>query len=181
VDVATGDLAPLISLTDALVAYQSIYPEAGMQAIDMIGPVSWSPDGSRLLFWTGAPFNYAGQVWAFWLDLDSGDIHPVLLPETDLDRGDLRGIWPMQAVWSPDGSSLLVVARLNFGISVDEIHMLTDSDETPFTALYLIDVASGEYALLGHLPHGTGQLFFASWGPDNDVFAGGFYLKLAQN
>lgn len=180
-DVATGDLAPLVSLTDALVAYQSIYPGADTQAIDMIGPVSWSPDGSRLLFWTGAPFQATGQVWACWLDLDSGDIHPVPLPETELDQGNRRGIWPMQAVWSPDGSSLLVVARLNFGISMDETHMLIDSDEPPFTALYLIDVASGDYTLLGHLPHGTGQLFYASWGPDNDVFAGGFYLKLAQD
>jgi hypothetical protein len=42
-------------------------------------------------------------------------------------------------------------------------------------------VETSAATLLGHLPQGPVQMFYAQWGPENDVFAGGFSLKLVPN
>jgi Tol biopolymer transport system component len=141
-----------------------------------VAPLSWSPDGSRLLFWAGDAGAYAGVMWCFWIDLDSRAVKPLPLPQ-----GDPRATHPMQAVWSPDGSAILVAARL-LATLPDEAPNPLDPGSTDDTsvALRLIDPSSGESILLGHLPYIPSLPFTAVWGPDGDVLIDGYHLKMAR-
>jgi hypothetical protein len=178
VDVESGEMTHLVSVAEAVAAIQTVYP--GYEQILAAAPVRWSPDGTRLLFWAGDAGSRIAKIWAFWVELDTGDIRAVPLPETLHDTEELRTIWPMQAAWSPDGQTLLVAARVLAMPDANELVPLVESDEPMWTAIYLVDVESRGYALLGHLPRDIAPLFDAAWGPDNDVIAGGFYLKLSR-
>jgi hypothetical protein len=130
------------------------------------------------LFWAGEAGAYAGVIWCFWIDLDSRVIKPVPLP---LPQDNPRLTYPMQAAWSPDGSAILIAARLLANLP-DETPTPLDPNNTGDTSvsLRLIDPASGESTLLGHLPFIPTQPFTAVWGPNGDVLIDGYHLKMAR-
>jgi hypothetical protein len=88
--------------------------------------------------------------------------------------------WPAHAVWSPDGSQLLVTVRIETPPDPGDAAPLVETDKALATALYLIDVPSGERTLLGHLPLDVAPAYSAAWGPDGDVIAGGYSFKLVR-
>jgi Tol biopolymer transport system component len=178
VDVASGTWAQLITVDAAQAAVQTIYADTG--DVLVTAPLRWSPDGSRLLFWAGDPGRFVGSLWVFWTDLDSHDITAVQLPTSPEDQPRLRMNWPAQAVWSPDGSQLLVAVRMVMPPNPAEAKPLVESGEVLTTALYLIDVPSGDRTLLGHLPREDAPAYIAAWGPDDEVIAGGYSFKLAR-
>jgi hypothetical protein len=173
VDVTTGQTEHLVTVAAAESALQSIFPEEALLAA---APVLWSPDGTRLLFWA---VDLGAVGWCFWIDLDTREIAPVLLPSHPEDQGNRRMIWSHQAAWSPDGSMLLVATR-QLSIPSDEpwMPLYSDTEEGGGMALHLVDPASGESTLLGHLPFEPAPLFRAAWGPDGDVIIAGCYLRL---
>jgi hypothetical protein len=178
VSVESGEWTHLATVETAQRAMQTVYEAPA--PIFALAPVRWSPDGSRLLFWLGDSGSYNGQVWAFWLNLDKSSITAVPLPVSPNDHPDWRINWPRQAVWSPDGSRLLVAARMEIPPAAGDAVPLVDSGEALATALYMLDVNTGESMLLGHLPQEVTPFFTAAWGPDGDVIAGGYYLRLAH-
>ena len=178
VDVASGQWTRVVTPAGALAAMQTIFP--GIDDIFAATPVRWSPDGSRLLFWAGNPSRFDSRPWVFWLDLESGYVTPIELPAHPNDPSNFRLIWPYQAVWSPDGSQLLVAARLETPPDPEEAMPLVETDEALGMALYLIDISSGDLTLLGHLPLEAAPIYVAAWGPDGDVIAGGFSFKLVH-
>ncbi len=178
VDIASGQWTRQVTPAGALAAMQTIYP--GIDDIFAATPVRWSPDGSRLLFWAGNPSAMNSRPWVFWLDLESGYVTPIELPAHPNDPSNFRLIWPYQAVWSPDGSQLLVAARLETPPEPEEAMPLVETDGALGMALYLIDISSGDLTLLGHLPLELAPIYVAAWGPDGDVIAGGFSFKLVH-
>ena len=180
-DVESAEWTPLVSLTSALVAMQTAIPAMPPEGIQMIAPVKWSPDGSRLLFWAGDSGSYAGMIWAFWLELDTGEISVVSLPTTPHDTPEQRLNWPFQAVWSPDGSYLLVAARFSLGIDPEDLVPLDPAEpESGDNGLFIVDPETGESTLLGHLPRTIYPYFTAAWAPDGSVIAGGYSFNLTH-
>jgi dipeptidyl aminopeptidase/acylaminoacyl peptidase len=178
VDVAAGTWTRIVTLDDI---HANMLPLFGNTPDTLLSaPVRWSPDGSRLLIWTDDPGPYVGLQWIFWFDLESGDITPIDLPSTDSDWPNPRMMWPTQAVWSPDSSRILIAAHLAAPQDSMGAVPLVETDEALVTALYLIDVPSGNRVLLGHLPHEAAPAFIAAWGPDGDVIAGGYSFKLVR-
>ncbi len=180
-DSSSGDATQLLTIPEAQELYQALFPG---QEILAITPISWSPDGSRLLFWAGNPGGYPSRPWCFWIDINSNEIAALPLPTHPNDVEQLRMINPHSVAWSPDGSMLLVATRefaLLPGESselIDPTAQLTDLGEK--LGIRLVDVASGESVLLGHVPLGPLPIYTAFWGPNNDVLIAGYYLKLAQ-
>jgi WD40 repeat protein len=179
VDVASDVWTRKVSLADSHNILQPLFGDTPDTIIT--APVRWSPDGSRLLFWVGDPAGLVGHPWLFWLDQESGNITPIDLPTTPLDRPNLRMIWPAQAVWSPDGSQLLVAAHMQTPPDSEEAKPLVETDEVLVTALYLFDMPSGERTLLGHLPLEIAPSYVAAWGSEGDVLAGGYSFKLVRD
>jgi dipeptidyl aminopeptidase/acylaminoacyl peptidase len=179
VDVATGETGHLVTVSGAESALQVIFPEG---SILVAAPVLWSPDGTRLLFWAGDPMSYVGGLWCFWIDLDTREITAVPLPSHPDDQENQRMIWPYQAVWSPDGGTLLVAAR-QLMLPPDEarVPLYRNIEAGEQMALYVIDPAIGESTLLGHLPFEPAPLFRAAWGPDGDAIIAGYHLRLVQD
>jgi hypothetical protein len=179
IDVNSGIWTRRVTLVDSHTLMQPLFGDTPDTIIT--APVRWSPDGSHLLFWVGDPGALVSQSWIFWLDTESGAITPVDLPATSLDMPNLRMIWPIEAVWSPDGSQLLVAAHMQMPPGSEEAMPLVETDEALVTALYLFDVPSGERTLLGHLPLEIAPSYVAAWGSDGDVIAGGYVFKLAHD
>jgi Tol biopolymer transport system component len=178
VDVATGAWTRIITLADT---HANMLPLFGDTPVTLIfAPVRWSPDGSRLLIWADDPGQYVGLQWVFWFDLDSGDLTPIVLPSTESDWPNPRTEWPTQAVWSPDGSQLLIATHLADPPDSRGAMPLVETDQELVTALYLIDVPSGTRTFLGHLPLEAAPGFFAAWGPDGYVMAGGYSFELVR-
>ncbi len=174
VDVTTGTLIQAASVTAIEAAFTTVFAEVGLASI---GPVSWSPDGARLLFWAGDLGANPVSLWAFWITLAEETITPLPLPAHPSDTGSRRGIWPLQAAWSPDGAALLVAAN---GKLPEEDLAALDPAGRPRMSIRLVDVEAGESVLLGGLPAGVSAPFFlASWGPDNHVTLNGYHLTLA--
>jgi hypothetical protein len=175
---ASGETTHLVTVAHAVAALQSVLP--GFQTLLVTAPLSWSPDGSRLLFWAGDPGQVPAAFWGFWMDLESGAIHAIPLPSTSEGTDSQRVAWPFQAVWSPDGSRLLVAAQHSSVPDPGTVTLLDPEHPDVAVSLHLIDPATGEDTLLGYLPYQANGLFRAAWGQDGDVIIDGYYLKLVQ-
>ena len=108
--------------------------------------LTWSPDGSRLAFWSGATAdpasNRQGYAWQLAiLDARTGSIER---PMTDGLPGTLEPNGPIQ--WSPDGRRILA-------------SVLADGSPTVLTA----DLATGRFTRLGTPDTDT---TVAAWSPD---------------
>ncbi|HVO68601.1 MAG TPA: hypothetical protein VMT24_01065 [Aggregatilineaceae bacterium] len=176
VSVSDGKLQQLVRVADALPAFNSV---AGEAEIFAVGPASWSPDGSSLLFWMGDPGSLAGVVWGFWLDVKSGAIEPFPLPEGSGASQGRPPVSPLQAVWSPDG--MLLVAERYLNAPGDSTPTYLDpANPSLDVGIRLIDTATGQATLLGYLPAIPAAPFAAVWGPENDVLLDGYHLILAN-
>jgi hypothetical protein len=177
VDVATGDADMLLPLSAVEAALNGVY--AGL-SLASVGPLTWSPDGTRLLLWAGDPGKTPAQVWPFAVDVDSAAITAVPLPAHPNDTPERRSVRPLQAVWSPDGARLLLLA---FGRLPDEDAVSLDpADSSARLSVRLVDAASGEDSLLGYLPLGpSNALYLAAWGTGGDVITNGYALMLAND
>jgi WD40 repeat protein len=175
VNTADGNSERLISLDDAEGALQSIYADLPLESV---GPLNWSPDGNRLLFWVGNPSKRPTVAWPFWLDLTNSEITAVPIPTHPNDAPDKRTIRPIQAAWSPDGAELLVFV---LGMKPDEeVHALDPEGDTPRGSIRVVNVAAGTEMALGHLPLGpTTALYLAAWGSDGNAIINGYHLQLA--
>lgn len=178
-DAASGESTQLVSIADAQQAINTVFPD---QKIIAVAPMSWSPDGSRLLFWTGDLGSYAKQPWCFWIDINSRAITALPLPTHPDDLEQFRLISPRSVAWSPDGSMLLAATHELSPLPGESFELIDPAAEVSDDTLgiRLIDVATGESVLLGHVPPGPFPIYKAAWGPDNDVIIAGYYLKLAQ-
>jgi hypothetical protein len=176
VGVSDGKLQQLVRVADALPALHTVAGDAELFAI---GPASWSPDGSSLLFWMGNPGSNGGVVWGFWLDMASKAIKPFPLPEAPGAVQERPPVVPLQAVWSPDGR-LLVAERNLIAPAEGSPTYLDPASPAVDVGIHLIDPATGEDTLFGYLPAITVAPFAAVWGPDNDVLIDGYHLRLAN-
>lgn len=178
-DVASGSLTRLVSTDQALQAFRQFYP--GQSEILAVAPLIWSPDSSRILFWTGNPGAFAGSEWAFWVETATGKITPVPLPADPQDAANLHLIWPADAAWSPDGSQLLVVARhTNTPDMTGLTPLYPASGDEAWCSFRLIDTATGQDTLLGYAAVQIGVPYQGIWNADGSVLAGGYSFKLAH-
>ena len=175
VDVATGETELLLPLAAVEAALNGVY--AGLP-LTSTGPLTWSPDGARLLLWAGNPGKTPAQVWPFTVDVESAAIAAVPLPAHPNDTPERRSVRPLQAVWSPDGAHLLLLA---FGRPPDEEAVSLDpADSSARLSVRLVDAATGADSLLGYLPLGpSNALYLAAWGADGSVITNGYALTLA--
>jgi hypothetical protein len=177
VDVASGKLTQLVTVDQAIQAIQQFYP--AYNEILAVMPIKWSPDGSRLLFWTGDLGAGNGYQWVYWVEPASGTITPVALPSDPLDNPTTRMIMPTYAVWSPDGSQLLVVAHHATDPNLDGATLLYPAEEgKQWISFHLIDVASGQDTLLGYAPYQAATPLSGVWSADGHVIAGGYAFTL---
>lgn len=171
IDVTTGDLSPLLNMLVAQAALRKIAPDANIFAV---GPMLWSESG--MLVWIGDPGSFEGLQWCFWLDMTTGTLIPLDVPMPDNPR--LASF--MQAVWSPDGETLLLATRHFAPIADETPTPLLSDNATADVSLRLIDPISGSSTLLGYLPFVPGIPFEAVWGPDNNIIIDGYHLTLAE-
>ncbi len=171
VQVDTGARERLVSLSDADSALQAVIQGV---ALESLGPVVWSPDGMRLLYWAGNPGKRPVIAWPFVLDVAERSVTAVTVPAHPSDKPDRRVIRPLQAAWSPDGRALLV---LTFGFPPDETVMPLDP-ASPRLSVRVVEVETGSDTALGHLPLGpSNALYFAAWGAGGAIM-NGYYLGL---
>lgn len=164
----------LVTLDAIQTALERIY--AGMP-LQSMGAVSYSPDGTKLLVWAGDAASKPAMLWAFVVDVATGEIKPVPLPPQENDTPEKKSLRPLQAVWSPDGTSMLLMTP-GRDRSVDEIP-LDPADDSARISLYNVDIASGTPTLIGHLPLGTATGFYAAgWSSDGMIVINGYALKI---
>ena len=205
IDTADGAMTPLVSVPDVTAALQDAgladrVPVGGPLPLGGLAPLRWSPDGSRVLFWAGnarlgVPGDPYGAEWVLWASVADGTITVLSLPGVLLPAaGDAYLPLPFQAAWSADGSALLVaVGRRDPAAVMDydpardplaaEPFMPLDpafDDPDRRLGLYLIDPATGEGRLLGHLPTVFVHPHFAAWGAGGDAILNGYHMTLAQ-
>lgn len=113
---------------------------------------AWSPDGSRIAFWSGG---------YYLMNADGSNMH--LLSELK-NRGGFSSRMP--AMWSPDGRYLLTDTT---GHEVEGTSIYTGSN------IYLIDTESGE-TMPVLIDGSTGHLYPA-WSPDGKMIA---FLSLRE-
>ncbi|MFN8452321.1 MAG: hypothetical protein U0521_27910 [Anaerolineae bacterium] len=118
----TGEARQLLTLAQIDDALHTVMADLEMTSI---GPVVWSPDGSRLLLWAGKTDGTPIQVW-----------HSLSMPLRGRSRrrrsqhrasATARSLRPLQAAWSPDGNSLMV---FTFGLHPDEDTTSLDPSES---------------------------------------------------
>ncbi len=174
VDIKSGASRQLVSATAAAELFSGIFADV---PADMIGPVSWSPNGTALLFWVSNPSTKPVALWAFWIDVASGTTNALPLPSHPKDTGTRRGIWPFEATWSPDGASILVAAN---GLHSDDEKILLDPNNNRVRiSVYLVNGETAENTLLGHLPTAEATPFyFASWSITGDAILDGYHLVI---
>ncbi|MBI5671359.1 MAG: PD40 domain-containing protein [Chloroflexi bacterium] len=175
VQVDSGESERILSMKDAESALQGVI--TGL-ALESLGPVVWSPDGTRLLFWAGNPSKRPAVVWPFVLEVAEHTVTAVTVPAHPSDKADRRVIRPLQAAWSPDGAALLV---LTFGFPTNEtVNALDPQGDSPRLSVRVVDVESGSDTALGHLPLGpSNALYFAVWGAGGAI-TNGYYLAVAS-
>jgi hypothetical protein len=176
VSVADSKSQRLVSLKDAEKALQGIYDGLALQSI---GPLMWSPDGSRLLFWAGDPTQKPIIAWLFWVDLQSGQTTTVPLPKQTNDTPTKRTIRPLQAIWSPDSSALLIST---IGVPKEDApNPLNPKDAKGRVSIRIVDAATLTDHSLGQLPLGPSTaLYQAAWAASGDVIINGYHLKLTK-
>lgn len=173
VDSSTGDLRQLATLAQVEVALHGVVAELAMASV---GPVVWSPDSTRLLLWAGNTANAPIQVYPFIVDVDSGEIVPVPIPEHPRDTAAARGLRPLQAAWSPDGTALVM---FTFGLHPDEDSTSLDpSAPSVRGAVRHVDLDTNTSTLIGYLPLGVTPLYYAAWGANQQVVIDGYHLRL---
>lgn len=173
VEVESGEARQLVTLANIEAALHSVLADLPVTGV---GPVMWSPDGSRLLLWAGKVDGTPVQVWTLIVDAESGQIASAPIPPHPRDTDTARGLRPLQAAWSPDGSHLLT---FTFGLHPDEDSTSLDpANPSVRGALRLADVETGESRLLGYLPLGSTGLYFAEWGADGHAIINGYHLVL---
>jgi hypothetical protein len=176
IDTESGTSRQLVSATTAAALFAEIFTDV---PADMIGPISWSPSGTALLFWVSNPSTRPVALWAFWVDVASGQTTALYLPPHPKDTGTRRGVWPFQATWSPDGSSILVAAN---GLHPDDEKIPLDPNNSRVRiSVYLVTVDTADSTLLGHLPTAeAAPFYFASWSGTGDVILDGYRLVMEQ-
>lgn len=173
VDAESGEARRLVPLADVEAALHEVLADVEMSGV---GPLSWSPDGSRLLLWAGKVDGTPVQVWPLLVEVETGEISSVPVPAHPRDTDTARGLRPLQATWSPDGQQLLI---FTFGLHPDEDSTSLDpANPSVRGALRIVDVESGESALLGYLPLGSTALYFAEWSADGHAVINGYHLVL---
>jgi Tol biopolymer transport system component len=175
-DVANGEMAHILTITQAEALFASVFPDV---ALEVVGPVFWSQDGNTLLFWLSNPLMTPVAQWALTINVNSREATAISLPSHPRDTGERRGIWPLQAAWSPDGGSLLVAAN---GLHPDDEQILLDPENRRVrTSVYLVDAQTAESTLLGHLPPGEAvPLYLSTWSEDNNVILNGYHLVMER-
>ncbi len=177
VDVAgAGEMTQVLDWRAVEAALAALYPQ---RMALLLNGLQWSSDGARLLFRASDLRSYPMGQWMFWVELDSAEIVPIPLPAHPRDNEAVRMIWPMMAVWSPDGQALLVAARENTHPSDEAVIALDAAGGPADVSLRVIDVASREGQLLGHLPNGL-SMQRAIWADSGDVIINGYHLILAE-
>lgn len=173
IDAETGEANQLLSLGQIEEALHGVLADLAMTSI---GPAVWSPDGSRLLLWAGKTEGTPIQVWLFTVDVESGAIAPAPIPAHPRDSTTARGLRPLQAAWSPDGSRLMV---FTFGLHPDEDSTSLDPAESSVRgAVRILDLTTGASQLLGYLPLGKTPLYYAEWAADGQVVIDGYHLTV---
>ncbi|MFN8561160.1 MAG: hypothetical protein U0703_05940 [Anaerolineae bacterium] len=172
-DAETGEARQLLTLAQIDDALHTVMADLEMTSI---GPVVWSPDGSRLLLWAGKTDGTPIQVWPFIVDAASGAITSAPIPAHPRDSATTRGLRPLQAAWSPDGNRLMV---FTFGLHPDEDTTSLDPAESSVRgAVRVLDLTSGDSSLLGYLPLGKTPLYYAEWAADGQVVIDGYHLNM---
>ncbi len=177
IDVDTGESSRLIDIETIEVAFQSIYADV---PLNLLGTLVWAPENSKLMFWAGNSDKKPMAVWAFVVNVqDATTVTPISLPTQTSDKPDKRALRPLQATWSPDGTTLLVlVPRRDKAVS--EIP-LDPANDAARVSLYLIDVQSNTSTLFGHLPlTASVGMYPATWSAAGDVIINGYALHLAK-
>ncbi len=178
VDVETGETRQLASVTAVEESFQATLdlPDDGESFVAFITNLYWSPDGSRLLFWA----DYMGPnriSWVFWVERNTGVIHALMLPPHPDGL-----VQPMQVAWSPKGDKLLVTTMERSPYPHEVVVSLDPTQEEirRGMSVRLIDAASGEMTLLGHLPIlGPARAGDnAVWGPTGDVILGSYHMVI---
>jgi hypothetical protein len=171
IDLTTGYLRAQLNIMVAQTALQTIAPNATIFAI---GPILWSPSG--IMVWIGDPGSYEGLEWCFWLDQTTGTLEAIEAPMPD----NLTEASFMQAVWSPDGTKLLLATQHHEPLPGEEAVSLDPADDRAQVSLRLLDPTTGESTLLGYLPFRPVFPFTAAWAPDNNIIIDGYHLTLAE-
>lgn len=175
IDVSTGESQWLVDLETAETAFQGIYADL---ALNLLGPVVWSPDGARLMFWAGNTEKRPPSIWTFVVKAQEGSsVTPVNLPVLPNDKSDKRTLRPLQVAWSPDSTALLVLTP---GRDRSALEIPLDAnDPTTRMSLYLVDVGSNSSTLVGHLPVTASiGLYPAVWSSSGDVIINGYMMRL---
>lgn len=172
----TGEWTPRLSVDQAVTAFTGIY--AGSPEILAAAPLSWSPDGSRLLFWTGQHGAYVGSVWPFWIDLATGDLHPLPVPTHPADTDTVRMAQPTHTAWSPDGNALLFAVRHLAALPDETVTLLDEETPSQEYSVRILDLATNQATLLGYLPLVPAELYRAVWGPDGNLLVDGYHLTI---
>lgn len=172
--VTSGELAHLASM-DAVEEAQRTIP-AGMPD-PVISSLAWSPAGTHLLFWAGDP---GTSVWGFWLSVPAGEITPIPLPRAAGEPAGRRLNAPIQAAWSADGGALLVAVREEMPYANEPLTLLDPDQERHEVSLRIVDIASGEITLLGHLAYAPVMAQSVPWAASGDTLVTGYHLGVAR-
>lgn len=174
-DASSGETQQVATLEQIEAALHSLMPELPLTSV---GPAFWSPDSTRVLLWAGKTDGLPVMVYPLIVDAASGEIAPVPLPAHPRDTDSARGLRPLQAAWSPDGSEVLV---FTFGLHPDEDATSLDPAVSSVRgAVRRINLSDGSHQLIGYLPLGTTPLYYASWGENGNVVIDGYHLTLAE-
>lgn len=173
--VEDGTLTPLVDAATVGALFTGVFPDL---TAELIGPVTWSPDGTTVLFWASNASTKPIAVWAFWVDVESGTTTALSLPAHARDTGSRRGIWPFQAAWSPNSDALLVAAN---GLGEEEKAPLDPANSRVRMSVYLAGAATGDATLLGHLPTvEAAPFYFAAWSEAGDALLNGYRLQMER-
>jgi hypothetical protein len=158
-------------MADAQSALDTLAPGAEVFAV---GPMLWSE--SNMLVWIGFPGSFETSQWCFWLDPETGTLTSIEAPMPD----NSSEAFFLQAVWSPDGETLLLATRHLIPLPGEEAVSLDPTNDLAEVSLRLIDPATGLSTLLGYLPWTPTFPYVAAWGPDNNVIIDGYHLTFAE-